>query len=50
MTQQEAAAFVGGADKLARLAAVKARVDPGNVFRHTPLSVVLAASGAVPEE
>ncbi|KAL4420280.1 hypothetical protein ABPG77_005620 [Micractinium sp. CCAP 211/92] len=50
LTREEAAAFVGGAENLARLAAVKARVDPNNVFRHTPLSVVLAAGGAVPEE
>ncbi|KAL4439985.1 hypothetical protein ABPG75_002986 [Micractinium tetrahymenae] len=50
ITRQEAAAYVGGTDNLARLAAVKARVDPSNVFRNTPLSLVLAAAGAAPEE
>ncbi|PSC69212.1 FAD-linked oxidase [Micractinium conductrix] len=40
---ERAAAMVRGARNLERLRAVKARVDPTDMFRHTPLSRVLAA-------
>jgi FAD/FMN-containing dehydrogenase len=39
---------VRGAANLARVRALKARLDPDNVFRHTALSRVLTAAAAEP--
>ncbi len=50
LSYEEAAARVGGADRLERLRAVKARVDPGNLFQATPHSLVLAAPAGLGRE
>lgn len=44
LSYEKAAEKVNGAANLERLRAVKARVDPGNTFRHSPFTKVLAVA------